>query len=104
MVVQVDAHPVINRSTTWQTEAEVSVFKERTATSISQSTDDKKKLQMVYTSITLGVPLQWTLVGERFGDQRDGVKKELISLFDNIQSIVAVSLFFASSEGSVGLN
>ena len=48
--------------------------------------------------------MQWMLVGERFGDQRDGVKKELISLFDNIQSIVAVSLSFASSEGSVGLN
>ena len=48
--------------------------------------------------------MHWMLVGERFGDQRDGVKKELIRLFDNIQSIVAVSLFFASSEGSVGLN
>ena len=44
------------------------------------------------------------LVCERFGDQRDGVKKELIRLFDNIQSIAAASLFFASSEGSVGLN
>ena len=39
-----------------------------------------------------------------YGDQRDGVKNELIRLLDNIQSIVAVSLFFASSEGSVGLN
>lgn len=44
------------------------------------------------------------LVCERFGYQRDGVKKVLINLFDNIQSIVALSLFFASSEGSVGLN
>ena len=44
------------------------------------------------------------LVCEWFGYQRDGVKKELIRLFDNIQSIVALSLFFASSEGSIGLN
>ena len=44
------------------------------------------------------------LVSERFGYQREGVKKELIRLFDNIQSILALSLFFASSEGSVGLN
>ena len=44
------------------------------------------------------------LVCERFGDQRDGVKTEFIRLFDNIQSIVAVSLFFPSTEGSVGLN
>ena len=44
------------------------------------------------------------LVCERFSYQRDGVKKELIRLFDNIQSIVALSLFFASSEGSVGFN
>ena len=41
---------------------------------------------------------------ERFRYQRDDVKTELIRSFDNIQSIVALSLFFASSEGSVGLN
>ena len=44
------------------------------------------------------------LICELFSYQRDCVKNELIRLFDNIQSIVAVSLFFAYSEGSVGLN
>ena len=41
---------------------------------------------------------------DHFESLSNGVSTELISSCDNVQSIVAFSLSFASSDGSVGLN